>query len=159
MKAAHGRVVALHYTLTDDEGLLLDSSRGHEPLVYLHGYGNIIRGLETALEGCEAGFLSTVKVAPADGYGAFNPEAVFEVPRGQFPPEEDIQVGMEVRGENEHGLMAFRVVAVNDRGVVLDGNHPMAGKNLNFDVEVLGVRDATAQELSHGHVHAHGHDH
>lgn len=159
MKAAHGRVVSLHYTLTDDHGLLLDSSRGREPLAYLHGYGNIIAGLETALEGREAGFLSTVKVAPADGYGAFNPEAVFEVPRGQFPPEEDIQVGMEVRGENEHGLMAFRVVAVNDQGVVLDANHPMAGKNLNFDVEVLGVRDATAQELSHGHVHAHGHDH
>ena len=159
MKAERGRVVAFHYTLTDDHGLLLDSSRGREPLAYLHGYGNIIKGLETALEGREAGFLSTVKVAPADGYGDYNPDAVFEVPRAQFPPEEDIQVGMQDQGEHEHGLMSFKVVAVNGQGVVLDANHPMAGKHLNFEVEVLEVRDATAQELSHGHVHAHGHDH
>lgn len=159
MKAERGRVVSFHYTLTDDHGLLLDSSREREPLAYLHGYGNIIPGLEAALEGREAGFLSTVKVPPADGYGDYNPDAVFEVPRAQFPPEEDIQVGMQVQGENERGLMSFRVVAVSAQGITLDANHPMAGKNLNFDVEVLGVRDATAQELSHGHVHAHGHDH
>ncbi len=83
----------------------------------------------------------------------------FEVPRGQFPPDEDIRVGMQVQGEGEHGVLSFTVVEVNGQGVVLDANHPMAGKNLNFDVEVLGVREATEQELSHGHVHAHGHDH
>lgn len=159
MKAARGKVVSFHYTLTDDRGALLDSSRERGPFAYLHGYGNIVPGLETALEGTEAGFLSTVKVAPADGYGDYNPKAVFEVPRGQFPPEEDIQVGMQVQGEGEHGIMNFRVVAVNEQNVVLDANHPMAGKSLNFDVEVLNVREATAQELSHGHVHAHGHDH
>lgn len=159
MKAAHGRVVSLHYTLTDDHGMLLDSSRGREPFAYLHGHGNIIRGLETALEGSEAGFLSNIKVPPGDGYGDYNPEAVFEVPRGQFPPDEDIRVGMQVQGEGEHGVLSFTVVEVNGQGVVLDANHPMAGKNLNFDVEVLGVREATEQELSHGHVHAHGHDH
>ena len=159
MKAAHGRVVSLHYTLTDDHGRLLDSSRGREPFVYLHGYGNIIRGLETALEGSEAGFSSAIQVSPTDGYGDYNPEAVFEVPRRQFPPDEDIQVGMQVQGEGAHGILNFTVVAVNDQGVTLDANHPMAGKNLNFEVEVLEVRDATAQELSHGHAHAHGHDH
>jgi FKBP-type peptidyl-prolyl cis-trans isomerase SlyD len=159
MKAANGRVVSLHYVLTDDHGLLLNSSREREPFAYLHGYGNIIRGLETALEGSEAGFSSAIRVPPADGYGDYNPEAVFEVPRGRFPPEEDIQVGMQVQGEGAHGILNFTVVEVNDRGVVLDANHPMAGKNLNFQVEVLEVRAATEQELSHGHVHAHGHDH
>lgn len=159
MKAAHGRVVSLHYTLTDDLGVQLDSSRGQDPFVYLHGYGNIIAGLERALEGREVGFSSAVHVAPAEGYGEYNPQAVFEVPREQFPPSEDIQVGMQVQGEGTHGIMNFTVVGVNERGVILDANHPLAGKNLHFEVDVLAVRDATAQELAHGHVHAHGHDH
>ena len=159
MKAAHGRVVSLHYTLTDDLGVLLDSSRGQESFSYLHGYGNIIPGLESGLEGCAAGFSSAIHVAPADGYGEYNPQAVFEVPREQFPPTEDIQVGMQVQGEGEHGVMNFTVVGVNDHAVTLDANHPMAGKTLHFEVEVLEVRDATEQELAHAHVHAHGHDH
>lgn len=159
MKAVQGKVVSIHYTLTDDLGMVLDSSQGREPFTYLHGYGNIVRGLETALEGASVGFASSVKVAPADGYGDYNPEAVFEVPRAQFPPNEDIQVGMHVQGEGEHGIMTFKVVDVNAERIVLDANHPMAGKNLNFDIEVLAIRDATPQELSHSHVHAHGHDH
>lgn len=159
MKATHGRVVSLHYTLTDDLGVQLDSSRGHEPFVYLHGFGNIIPGLEKALEGCEAGFSSTIQVAPADGYGEYNPQGVFEAPRDQFPPGEEIQVGMRVQGEGAHGIVNFTVVSLNDQAVTLDANHPMAGKNLHFAVDVLEVRDATAQELAHGHVHAHGRDH
>lgn len=159
MKATHGRVVSLHYTLTDDLGVQLDSSRGQEPFVYLHGFGNIIRGLEQALEGCEVGFSSSIRVAPADGYGDYNPQAVFEVPREQFPPGEALRVGMQVQGEGEHGVLNFTVVGLSDQAVMLDANHPMAGKNLNFAVDVLEVRDATAQELAHGHVHAHGHDH
>mgnify|MGYP000844101971 FL=1 len=159
MKAAHGRVVSLHYILTDDLGVQLDSSRDREPFAYLHGYGNIIAGLETALEGCEAGFISAIRVAPAEGYGEYDPQAVFEAPRAQFPPGEDIQAGMRVQGEGAQGILNFTVVDVNDQVVVLDANHPMAGKNLHFAVEVLAVRDATAQELAHGHVHAHGHDH
>lgn len=159
MKAARDKVVSLHYTLTDDSGEALDSSRGRVPFVYLHGHGNIIRGLEAALEGHEAGFSSSIQVAPADGYGEYNPQAVFEVPREQFPPNEEIQVGMQVQGEGPDGRLNFMVLAVNEQGVVLDANHPMAGKNLNFEVEVLEVRDATEQELSHGHVHLHGHDH
>ncbi len=159
MKAAHGRVVALHFTLTDDLGVQLDSSRGHEPFVYLHGFGSIIPGLENALEGREAGFSSSIPVSLADGYGEYNPQAVFEAPRGQFPPDENIQVGMRVQGEGAQGMLNFTVVGVNDQVVVLDANHPMAGKNLHFAVDVLEVRDATAQELAHGHVHARGHDH
>lgn len=159
MKAAQGKIVALHYILTDDSGAVLDSSRGHEPFAYLHGYGNIIRGLEAALEGCEAGFSGAIQVLPADGYGELNPQAVFEVPRDQFPPSEDIRIGMQIQGEGEHGVMNFRVVGVNDQSIMLDANHPMAGKTLNFEVELLSVREPTPQELAHGHVHAHGHDH
>ncbi|MCB1823581.1 MAG: peptidylprolyl isomerase [Candidatus Competibacteraceae bacterium] len=159
MKAAKDKIVSLHYTLTDDGGVTLDSSHGREPLSYLHGHGNIIQGLEAALEGKEVGFNASVQVVPADGYGEYNPQAVFEVPREQFPPNEAIQVGMRVQGESPDGVLNFTVLAVNEQGVVLDANHPMAGKNLNFEVEVLEVRDATAQELSHGHVHPHGHDH
>ncbi len=139
--------------------MLLDSSRGHGPFAYLHGHGNIIPGLETALEGKEAGFSGAVQVSPAEGYGEYDSQAVFDVPRGQFPPDEDIQVGMQVQGEGAHGIMSFTVVNVDAQNVTLDANHPMAGKTLHFDVEVLEIRGATPQELSHGHVHAHGHDH
>jgi FKBP-type peptidyl-prolyl cis-trans isomerase SlyD len=158
MKATQDKIVSLHYTLTDDHGVLLDSSRGREPFSYLHGYGHIVPGLEAGLEGCEAGFNAAIQVAPADGYGEYNPQAVFEVPRDRFSPSEEIQAGMQVQGESEHGILNFTVVAVNDQDVVLDANHPMAGKTLNFQVEVLQVRDATAQELSHGHVHTDGCD-
>ncbi|MFO1371155.1 MAG: peptidylprolyl isomerase [Candidatus Competibacteraceae bacterium] len=159
MKAAHGNVVSLHYTLTDEHGIQLDSSREREPFAYLHGYGNIIQGLESALEGHESGFRSAIRVLPADGYGEYNPQAVFGVPRNQFPPGEDIQIGMQVQGEGEQGVLMFTVANLTDQEVVLDANHPLAGKILNFDVEVLEVREATSQELTHGHVHAHGHDH
>lgn len=159
MKATQDKIVSLHYTLTDDHGVLLDSSHGREPFSYLHGHGHIIPGLEAELEGCEVGFNAAIQVAPAEGYGEYNPQAVFEVPRDRFPPSEDIQTGMQVQGEGEHGVLSFTVVEVNDQGVVLDANHPMAGKTLNFQVEVLQVRDATAQELAHGHSHPDGHDH
>ena len=159
MKAAHGRVVSLHYTLTDDFGVLLDSSRGQESFSYLHGYGNIIPGLERGLEGCATSFSSAIHVTPADNYSEYNPQAVFEVPREQFPPSEDIQVGMQVQGQGQHGVMNFTVVGVNDQAVMLDAHYPMAGKTLHFEVEVLEVRDATEQELAHAHVHTHGHDH
>ncbi len=159
MKATQGKIVSFHYTLTDDRGVLLDSSQGREPFSYLHGHGHIVPGLETELEGREAGFSGAIQVSPANGYGEYNPQAVFEVPRNRFPPNEEIEVGMQVQGEGEHGILHFTVVEVGDRGVVLDANHPMAGKTLNFQVEVLQVRDATAQELAHGHVHADGRDH
>ena len=159
MKATQDRVVSLHYTLTDDHGLLLDSSRGRDPLAYLHGHGHIIQGLESALEGREAGFSGSVQVPPTDAYGEYDPQGVFEAPRDQFPPGEDIQAGMRVQAEGPQGTVNFTVLSANDQGVVLDANHPLAGKTLNFEVELLEVREATTQELAHRHVHAHGHDH
>lgn len=159
MKATQDTVVSLHYTLTDDHGLLLDSSRGRDPLAYLHGHGHIIQGLEAALEGCEVGFSKSVQVPPANAYGEYDPKAVFEAPRDQFPPGEDIKPGMQVQAESPQGIVNFTVVSANDQAVTLDANHPLAGKTLNFEVEVLEVREATDQELAHQHVHAQGHDH
>jgi len=160
MKAASGMVVTMHYTLTDDSGDVLDSSRGNEPLAYLHGHGNIIPGLEKALEGKTAGHQSKVTIAPAEGYGEVNPEAIFEAPREHFPPEMELSAGQRVVAEGPNGPITLTVIKLTDKGALLDANHPLAGKTLHFDVEVMEVRDATQEEITHGHVHgAGGHHH
>jgi FKBP-type peptidyl-prolyl cis-trans isomerase SlyD len=160
MKAAKDLVVTFHYTLTDDAGTAIDSSSGREPLSYLHGHGNIVPGLETALEGVEAGFKSNIKVTAADGYGARDPEAVFVAPRDQFPDDMDLAPGTPVYAEGPQGPVAFTVLEITDEGVRLDANHPLAGVDLNFEIEVTEVRPASAEELDHGHVHGQGgHEH
>jgi len=160
MKAAHGMVVSMHYTLTDDRGATLDSSRGNEPFHYLHGHSYIIPGLEKALEGAETGFKSKITVTPADGYGEKNPEAVFEAPREHFPTDMKLEVGARVYADGPNGPITLTVVTLTEKGAVLDANHPLAGKTLHFDVEITGVRSATKEELEHGHVHgAGGHSH
>jgi FKBP-type peptidyl-prolyl cis-trans isomerase SlyD len=160
MKAAPGMVVTMHYTLTNDQGDVLDSSRGAEPLAYLHGHDNIVPGLEKALEGAAAGHKSKVTVAPAEGYGDKNDELVFEAARDQFPPDMALAVGERVYAEGPQGPISFTIVELTDQGAKLDGNHPLAGQTLHFDVEVMSVRQATQEETEHGHVHgAHGHPH
>lgn len=160
MKAANGMVVTMHYTLTNDGGDVLDSSRDSEPLAYLHGRGNIIPGLEKALDGVQAGHKSKITVTPVDGYGEKNAELVFEAKRDQFPPDMTLALGERVYAEGPSGPISFTVVELTDTGAVLDGNHPLAGQTLHFDVEIVSVRPATAEETSHGHVHgAGGHDH
>ncbi len=160
MKAASGTVVTMHYTLSDDHGAVLDSSRGAEPLTYLHGHGNIVPGLEQALEGKQAGHKSQVTVAPADGYGEINPQAIFEAPKAHFPPEVNLAAGQRVYAEGPNGPITLTVVRLTDTGAVLDANHPLAGKTLHFDIEITEIRQATEEELSHGHVHgAGGHHH
>ncbi|MGE5240721.1 MAG: FKBP-type peptidyl-prolyl cis-trans isomerase [Bacteroidota bacterium] len=156
MKAAPGMVVSMHYTLTDDSGDVLDSSRGGEPFSYLHGHNNIIPGLEKALEGTEAGFKSKVTVAPTEGYGEKNAEAVFEAPREHFPPDMKLEIGARVYADGPNGPITLTVVKLTETGAVLDANHPLAGKTLHFDVEITTVRSATAEELAHGHVHGEG---
>ena len=159
MKTARNMVVSFHYTLKDDSGEVLDSSSGREPLSYLHGHGNIIPGLEKALEGTAAGHRSAVDIDAAEGYGETNPDLVFEAPREHFPEDLKLEEGARVYAEGPEGPVSFTVVRLTDSGAVLDGNHPLAGKQLHFDVEVVEVRPATDEEVTHGHVHGEGGHH
>ena len=161
MTIKHNSAVSFHYTLTDDGGQQLDSSAGGEPLAYLHGAGNIVPGLENALEGKNIGDSMTVAVSAAEGYGESQPELIQEVPRESFQGVDDIQVGMQFEAQTGNGQsVPVTVTAVTEAFVTVDGNHPLAGKNLNFDVSITDVRDPTQEELDHGHIHGpDGHNH
>lgn len=160
MQIAEKTVVSIHYTLTNAEGETLDSSVGQEPLVYLHGSNNIIAGLEAALVGKAVGDSLKVSVEPTDGYGEMRDELVQEVDRSAFEGVEDIDVGMQFMAQTPWGEQPVTVIKVEGENITLDGNHPLAGQVLNFDVEVVEIRDASAEELDHGHVHgAGGHHH
>jgi FKBP-type peptidyl-prolyl cis-trans isomerase SlyD len=153
-------VASFHYTLTDSTGKVLDSSEGQEPLSYLHGAGNIIPGLEKALLGKTSGDKLTVSVKAAEAYGERDDTMVQELPTSMFSGVDKIEIGMEFHAETEHGLQVVTVTGVADETVTIDGNHPLAGIDLNFDVEVTEVRDASEDEVSHGHAHgAGGHHH
>ena len=159
MQIANHSVVSFHYTLTDDTGQVLDSSQGREPLVYLQGVGQIVPGLEKAMEGRQVGDQFKVDVAPEEGYGVHHAELVQEVPREAFQGVEDIQPGMQFQGRGPQGAINVTVTKVEDGKVHIDGNHPLAGQTLHFDVEVTDVRAASEEELSHGHVHGEGGHH
>jgi FKBP-type peptidyl-prolyl cis-trans isomerase SlyD len=153
-------VVSIHYTLKGDAGEVIDSSAGGEPLAYLHGHGNLVPGLERELTGKNAGDKLQVKVSPADGYGEYDPQLVQRVPRRALKGVGNVRVGMRLHAQTDHGPKPVTVTQITGDMVTLDGNHPLAGKNLNFDVEIAAVRAATEEELSHGHVHgAGGHHH
>lgn len=157
---SQARVVTIHYTLTDAEGTVLDSSRGGEPLSYLEGAQNIIPGLEKELLGAKAGDKKTVKVPAAEAYGEKRQDMVMQVPKSQFPADMKFKVGDRFRGGADGHAPIFTVASIETDTVTLDGNHPLAGKDLNFDVEVTEVRDATSDEMSHGHTHGpDGHHH
>jgi FKBP-type peptidyl-prolyl cis-trans isomerase SlyD len=154
------RVVSIHYTLTDDKGTVLDSSQGAEPLQYLEGAGNIIPGLEKAVGLLNVGDKKKIKVAAAQAYGEKREDMVLEVPRTQFPPDMQMKVGDRFRGGPDDHAPVFTVMGVEGDKVKLDGNHPLAGQDLTFDVEVTEVRAASSEEVSHGHAHGpHGHHH
>jgi FKBP-type peptidyl-prolyl cis-trans isomerase SlyD len=160
MQAAKDKVVSINYTLTDEQGQTLDSSEGRGPLCYLHGAGNIIPGLESAIEGKSAGDAFRITVAPEDGYGQHDPELVQPVPRDRFPPGARIEAGLQFQAQTEAGPRTITVVDVQADSVTIDANHPLAGKPLTFEIEVVEVRDAQAEELRHGHAHgAGGHHH
>jgi FKBP-type peptidyl-prolyl cis-trans isomerase SlyD len=154
------KVVTMHYHLTDPDGQVLDSSRGSDPLTYLHGAGHIVRGLEQALTGLDVGVTKTVEVAPADAYGEHDATAMQTVPRQELNDIENLQVGMQLQAQHPDGeTVTFFVAEIHDDEVLLDTNHPLAGVTLTFDVEVMDIRDATNEELSHGHVHGEGGHH
>lgn len=153
------RVIGFHYTLTDKTGTTLDSSIGDEPLFFLEGAQQIIPGLERVIALLNVGDKKKVEVLAADAYGDINPELVVKVKKTQFPPDADLQVGDQFQVNNDAHSPVFTIMSVDTEEVTVDGNHPMAGKDLFFDVEIVGVRPATAEEMTHGHAHGqHGHD-
>ena len=155
MHIAKNTVAAIHYTLKDNEGNVLDTSSGRDPLTYLHGMGNLIPGMEEGLEGHTKGEKLNLKVSPEKGYGNKDDKMIQKVPRDAFGGQ-TVQVGMQF--ETNRG----QVVTVTHVGldqITVDGNHPLAGVELNFDVEVMDVRMATEDEIAHGHVHGPGGHH
>lgn len=153
MQVAKHKVISIEYTLTDPQGTELDSSRGGSPFVYIHGIGNIIPGLEAALEGKAQGEQINAVIPPENAYGVRDESLVQQLDRSQFDTEDDIQVGMQFHAMSEAGPRVVTVVSVEVDKVTIDGNHPLAGMTLHFDVTVKEIRDATGEELSHGHVH------
>ncbi len=156
---ANDHVVKFNYTLTNGEGQVLDQSDDAHPLAYLHGAGNIIPGLENALTGKIAGEKLTVNVPAAEGYGEYHAELVQEVPRQMFQGVDNIQAGMQFQAQTDDGFQFVVVKAVEGDNVIIDGNHPLAGQDLTFDVEIVEVRAASEEELEHGHVHGEGGHH
>ncbi len=160
MKIEKNKVVSINYTLKSDSGEVLDSSEGREPLEYIHGMGNLIPGLEKELDGKGAGETLQAVIAPAEAYGEYSDELVQTVSRTQFENPDDIREGAQFQVQTQHDVRIATVTTVEGDNVTLDLNHPLAGETLHFDVDVVSVREASAEELDHGHVHgAHGHHH
>ena len=153
-------VVSMHYKLTNDDGKVIDSSEGREPLAYLHGAGNIVPGLEKALTGKGEGDSIQVRVEPAEGYGEVNPDGIKVIERAAFSGVETVEAGMAFEAKAPDGASQHIVVTkVEGDEVTIDLNHPLAGVTLNFDIQIVGVREATKEELDHGHTHEGGHAH
>lgn len=159
MQISDKMVVTIDYTLKDDNGTVLDSSTEGN-FAYLHGANNIIPGLENALTGKSAGDEVDVSVSPAEGYGEHNETMIQAVPRDMFDSEQEIQVGMQFHAESPEGeMIVVTVTDVEGDDVTVDGNHPLAGVNLNFGVKVIDIREASEEEIEHGHVHGPGEHH
>jgi FKBP-type peptidyl-prolyl cis-trans isomerase SlyD len=159
MQVAKDKVVGIDYKLTNPQGDVLDSSADHgRPLEYVHGSGHLIPGLEKALEGHVSGDQINVTIAPEDAYGQKDPAMVQPVPRAVLANIPNLKVGMQLQAQSPNGMRVVTVVAMDDENVTIDGNHPLAGVALTFDVKVAGVREATAEELAHGRVGAAGCD-
>ena len=155
MQISKHKVASIHYTLRNTAGEIIDSSIGHEPLTYLHGAGNLIPGMEEGLEGKVKGNKLELTISPEKGYGTKRPELVQQVPRASFP-NQTVEVGMQFQ-TNRGAVVTVTHVGLDS--VTVDGNHPLAGEELRFAVEVMEVRNATAEETEHGHVHGPGGHH
>jgi FKBP-type peptidyl-prolyl cis-trans isomerase SlyD len=158
MQIGKEKVVSIHYTLRNNAGTVLDSSEGHSPLLYIQGIGNLIPGMEEGLEGKVKGDKVQIKVSPEKGYGERDEKMIQKVPRSAFGGQE-IKEGMQFQAGTNHGQQVVTVTEIGLDSITVDGNHPLAGVELNFSVEVLEVRDASSEELAHGHVHGPGGHH
>jgi FKBP-type peptidyl-prolyl cis-trans isomerase SlyD len=159
MNITKNMIVSFDYTLTNSGNQILDSSTNDEPLVYLHGHGNIIPGLELAMEGKTLGDTFKIRVPAADAYGERDEKLIFTLPLSSFG-EEKVKEGMEFQAQTADGCQIVTVASVNGDQVTIDGNHPLAGQELNFDVTVKDIREASEEEIAHSHPHhAHHHGH
>ncbi|MCL2648416.1 MAG: peptidylprolyl isomerase [Phycisphaerales bacterium] len=156
MQVSKNTVVTIDYTLTGPEGNVIDSSRGKQPLAYIHGTGNLIPGLERVLEGKAAGENVKVTIAPAGAYGLRDDKLVQSVPRAAFQGVPEIKVGMQFRSQNN---AIVTITKIEGENVTVDANHALAGVTLTFDVDIKDVRKASQEELEHGHVHGSGGHH
>jgi len=159
MQIEKNKVVSLNYTLKNDDGEILDTSEGRAPLEYIHGIGNLIPGLEEALEGKSKNDKLNVTIPPEKAYGVGSDQLIQTVKRSNFEENADIKVGMQFQAQMDYGMQLFTVTKIEGDDITLDGNHPLADQTLLFDVDVVNVRDATAEELEHGHVHQPGEHH
>jgi FKBP-type peptidyl-prolyl cis-trans isomerase SlyD len=153
MQVEKNKVVEIDYTLKDEKGDVLDTSEGREPLSYIQGVGNLISGVENALEGKSSGERVEITVPPETGYGVRDDSLVLKIEREKFAEVKDLKEGQRFRMDTPDGPVIFTVVNFDDTEVLVDGNHPLAGMTLNFDITVQSVREATTEELEHGHVH------
>jgi len=161
MKVGKDKVVLMHYTLKNDAGDVIDSSDGGDPLPFLQGYGNIIPGLESALEGSKVGDKLDVSIKPEEGYGERMKDAIQEIPSSALQGVDEVKVGMQLQSQDKDGnAFLVSVTKIEDDKITVDGNHPLAGQTLHFSVSIESIRKAEDEELSHGHVHADGqHNH
>ena len=159
MKVAKNTVVSIDYTLTINSGEILDTSKGGTPLVYLHGVGGLIPGMERGLDGRNTGDEFKITIPAGDAYGEKRQELIQPVPRDKFAGATDIKVGQQFQAQTPQGPQVVTVLAVDETNVTIDANHPLAGQTLNFDVKVVEVRAATEEELQHGHAHGPGGHH
>ncbi|MGR9086918.1 MAG: FKBP-type peptidyl-prolyl cis-trans isomerase [Gammaproteobacteria bacterium] len=159
MQVANNMAVSIHYTLFDEQGDVIDSSIGHDALVYLHGNGNIISGLELALSGKTVGDKLNVRIEPEDAYGEFMEDRVQVIPRSMFEGVEALEVGMKFHADVSSGPGVVSIIAIDGDDITIDGNHPLAGQALTFDVEIVDIRPASREEIAHGHIHGDGGHH
>jgi FKBP-type peptidyl-prolyl cis-trans isomerase SlyD len=155
MQISKHKVASIHYTLTDNDGKILDSSSGREPLTYIQGIGNLIPGMEEGLEGKSKGEKLSLKISPEKGYGVKDEALTQRVPRTAFGGQE-VKVGMQFQ-TNQGGVVTVTHVGLSE--ITVDANHPLAGVELNFAVEIMDIRLATEDEIAHGHVHGPGGHH
>lgn len=153
MAISKNQVVTIDYTLKDTEGGVMDSSEGREPLSFIQGTGMVIPGIEDAVSDKKEGDNFQTTIEPSEGYGEYNDELIFDLPKERLQGLEDVQVGMHVQAETKEGTQILTVKEIHDDSIIFDANHPLAGQTLFFDITIKDVREATSEELEHGHIH------
>jgi len=157
MRVEQNKVVMMHYKLADKDGNVIDQSEGRPPLAYIHGIGALVPGLETELEGKVKGDKFSTVVSPEDAYGTRDEELVRVVPKSGFQGDEEMQLGMQVQIDTgEKGLAIATLVKIDGDDITLDLNHPLSDMELHFDIDIVDIREATDEEIAHGHVHGEG---